>query len=96
MGDKKWCPVEKLVRDALIRAGVEFKYETDFSPEERQAGVLDFYLPESDTWIECKQFHADRVVNQLRDRENVILIQGMDAARAFFRLLVRHDRYHED
>jgi len=51
------------------------------------SGALDFYLPNSRVWIECKRFHADRVVKQLGRHDNVILIQGRQAANTFASLV---------
>ena len=79
-------PVEELVELALRQAGITF---------ERKPGGLDFYLPTFQTYIECKQFYTARVLKQLAGTRNVILIQGMPAARAFAAMingLVSHER----
>jgi len=65
------CPVERIVQAALDNLGVV--YEVD--------APLDF---ECDGFaIEVKQFHSERAIKQLANRQDVILIQGWGAARAF-------------
>ena len=68
-------PVERIVADALDRAGVV--YETTNSLE------LDFYLPSYEIYIEVKQYHSPRISEQMSRDANVIAIQGIEAARAF-------------
>lgn len=75
-------PVEVEVRSALAIRGVDFVEE-----EDPRAKNLDFYLPDYDLHIEVKQFHSDRSNEQLRRASNIILIQGMEAARTFTYLL---------
>ena len=75
-------PVESIVADALDRAG--YSYRIDGQGETRN---LDFYLPELDLYIEVKQFHSDRIAEQMSRAENVIAIQGVGAARAFARMI---------
>jgi hypothetical protein len=77
-------PIEKIIAQALTTAEIDFIHEG-------QPGAikidLDFYLPEFDIFIECKASHTDRVLKQLESRPNIILIQGMQAAKTFFKLL---------
>ncbi len=72
-------PVERIIAEALVRANVEF-----VSP--CPTTNLDFKLA-GDVWIECKQFYTERSHEQLRRSENVILIQGTQAALRFAALL---------
>ena len=44
--------------------------------------TLDFYLPGLGLFIECKRFYSPRAVIQLAGREDVVLVQGLPAARA--------------
>lgn len=44
---------------------------------------LDFYLPDYDLYIGVKQFHSDRIAEQMARRPNVIAIQGMESLYAF-------------
>ncbi len=68
-------PVEKIVAEALTERG--FKFDRD------NAVDLDFYLPSTGVYIECKQFHTPRAIEQMARVPNVILIQGVAAALAF-------------
>lgn len=78
-------PVEAIVADALDDAGIDYIHESE------RNGVyqnVDFYLPGYDIWIECKAFPCGkRVAKQLADKENIILIQGREAAEGFRRLI---------
>lgn len=63
-------PVERIVANALDKAGVEYSH-----------GPLDF---ECDGFaIECKRFWSDRIKRQIEHRTDVILVQGIEAAQAF-------------
>lgn len=71
-------PVEKIVEAALDLALVTY---------ERPPGGPDFVLTEMDCVIECKQFYTERAVRQMAGQPNAILIQGVEAARAFAALI---------
>lgn len=43
---------------------------------ESEGATLDFYLPDFDVHIEIKQFYSDRIIRQMSENANVILIQG--------------------
>lgn len=75
-------PMEKIVRAALREAGIEFVEERD-----KRARGLDFYLPRSDVHIEVKQFHSNRIAEQMSRAPNVIAIQGIGAAKLFAALV---------
>lgn len=68
----------------LDEAGIKYVRDRRF---ENTVIVLDFYLPDYDIYIEVKQFHSDRMTNQLKAYENVILIQGKKAAEAFVKMI---------
>jgi hypothetical protein len=72
------CKLEAQVRDALDKAGIS--YVVDGHPD---AQGLDFYLPESDIAIEVKQFHTDRIAEQMSRKRNVIALQGAGAVAMF-------------
>ena len=80
-------PIERMIAEALEASGIEFKR----NPENH----LDFELPRhplfSDSvtpvYIECKQFYSDRIAEQCSRAENVIVIQGAEAAKLFASLL---------
>lgn len=75
-------PVEAVIADALRSAGIEFVTEDD-----QRAKRLDFYLPSLDTHIEVKRFHADRVLDQMKRSDNIIVVVGMGAARALAKMI---------
>lgn len=75
-------PMEKIVREALNKAGVKFVEE-----EDPRALGLDFFLIDHGVWVEVKQFHTERVNEQMQRAPNVIVIQGVEAARYFSSLL---------
>ena len=69
-------PMEVIVGGALDALGIKY----------RKGDPLDY---ECDGYaIEVKQFHSERAIRQLSGREDVILIQGKAAARAFAQLLI--------
>ena len=72
-------PIERIVATALSAAGIAWEHG---SPHR-----LDFYLPDFVAYIECKQFATDRTLAQIAPHENVILIHGRQAARAFAGML---------
>lgn len=69
--------MEKVIEDALIKAAIPF----------RRDDPLDFECPTFA--IECKRFYSPRAIKQLERNDNVILIQGIDAAKAFAGLITR-------
>lgn len=77
-------PMERAVAAALDAAAITWVDEND-----QRALGLDFFLPDFDIHIEVKQMHSDRVVDQTARVKNIIVIQGLDAARAFARMLAR-------
>ena len=76
-------PMERICGQALRAAGVAFITDHEAASPAR----LDFYLPESDLHIEVKRFHSERVAEQLRRAENVILLQGAGAVQFFASLM---------
>ena len=71
-------PVERIIADALDKAGIAYVCETD----QENSARLDFYLPDTGIYIEAKRMASDRSAEQLRRANNVILVQGLEAARA--------------
>lgn len=65
-------PIEAIIAEALETAGLEF--------ETNKLG-LDFYLPDIDLYIECKQFYAPRIAEQMARADNIIVVQGRRAAQ---------------
>ena len=74
-------PVERAVADALDASGVS--YVTD----PRETRDLDFFLPDFDVYIECKQMFAERITKQMKTVDNIIVIQGLGAALSFAQLI---------
>lgn len=74
-------PCERIIAEALNDAGVNFHRGDDAYPH------LDFYLPDLDLHIEVKQFHSDRIADQMGRAANVIAIQGIAACLAFEALI---------
>ena len=68
-------PVEEEIEMALEIAGVKY--------ERHHPSNLDFYLPTEGIFIECKQFHTPRAIEQMSREADVILVQGKTAARFF-------------
>jgi len=77
-------PIEAIVAEALELSGVRFTREGKGYSEP----PLDFHLPQVDAYIEVCQFWTPRKVEQLKGREDVILVQGRAAALAFEWLLL--------
>ena len=74
-------PVENIVAIGLQQRGIRYIQPDPITR-------LDFKLPDYDgLLIEVKRFHTARAVEQLSRAPNVILIQGLDAAIAFSRLI---------
>lgn len=76
-------PIEKIVADALDRAGIQYACGGD----EPNCNGLDFYLKGRDTFIECKAYHTPRITEQMSRASNVIAIQGRKAAEVFAEIL---------
>lgn len=77
-------PVERVIQDFLEAHDIEYVMDGEKDP---RCDRIDFYIPHLDTYIEVKQFHAARVVNQMALVKNIIVIQGLPAAHAFVSLL---------
>lgn len=75
-------PVEIMVAIALEDAQIPY---TIGNHSQR----LDFHLPTYGVYIECKRYYSDRIIEQTKGMTNVIIIQGMEAAISFSRLLSR-------
>lgn len=81
----KGDPMEAMMRSALIDAGITFVEDED------NPTSLDFYLPDADLHIEVKQFHTDRIAEQMSRAPNVLVAQG-GAAVSWLAYLVRNSR----
>ena len=76
-------PLEKIVEEALIEAGIRYELEAESTAGHR----LDFHLPDFDIAIEVKAFHTPRIDKQLERHGQVILLQGKNAVEGFAALL---------
>jgi len=75
-------PVELIIAEALRDASIGFT-----TPDERHDPTgLDFRL-ENGVEIECKRFHSARITGQLAQAPDVIVVQGMGAAKFLARLI---------
>lgn len=61
--------MEAMLASALAEASIQFT-----APHN-----LDFHLPDHDVFIEVKQFHSDRIAEQMSRAPNVIAVQGRAA-----------------
>lgn len=61
-------PMEKIIGDAF---GLKPNHDHT---------ALDFKLPNG-VYIECKQFHSPRIAEQSSRAENIIFVQGIEAAK---------------
>lgn len=64
-------PIEKIIAAALNETERPYYYEIN---------GIDFYLPNEDVYIECKQFHSNRISVQMERVPNIIVVQGRIAA----------------
>lgn len=81
-------PVEATIAVALREAWIEYVTE-----EDERSKNLDFYLPAYNIHIECKRMFTPRITEQMQRVDEVIVIQGLHAARMFamFVRAMRHD-----
>lgn len=77
---KRTDPVESIVEDALDAAGIR-----------HDVSHLDFFLPDYGVYVECKQFFTLRVVEQMVQASDVIVIQGRSAAISFAHMITKKD-----
>lgn len=66
-------PCESIIAEALDRAGIQY--------DRNSAQQLDFHIPRLDIFIECKQFHSERIAAQTARAPNIIITQGLHAAK---------------
>lgn len=77
--------LEKEIASTLDNIGIKYIHES-----QNNKSSLDFYIPKHDVYIEVKQYHTDRVLSQLRQKENVILVQGKKSLQ-FFKNMLSND-----
>jgi len=74
-------PMERIIAAALQDAGISYVREA------YNEARLDFYLPDFDTHIEVKQFHSERIGEQMERANNVIAVQGRTAVNFLAELI---------
>lgn len=74
--------LEEMVGRALFDAGIKFIHDSQGGGQR-----LDFFLPKHDIYIEIKQYHSDRISEQLMLRNNIIVLQGINSVKCFVSLL---------
>lgn len=79
--------LEQRVAKALYEKGVHYLHESQGHKQDGGYQTLDFYLPESNTYIEVKQYYSDRTEGQLYHHENVIVLQGQPSVDLFCKLI---------
>lgn len=72
-------PIEAIIASALDDAGLLYNRHNDKN--------LDFFVPQLMIYIECKQFHTERISEQTKRVPNIIVIQGRHAAETFAQLV---------
>lgn len=75
-------PMECLIYDALVDAGIDFA--TDYGGGNPSG--LDFRLSNG-VEIEVKRFHSDRIGEQMKRADNVIVAQGKEAVETLANLI---------
>jgi hypothetical protein len=82
--------LEEMIGNALTEAGIGWVHENhpDRAHEKRIDGqrTLDFKLANG-LYIEVKHLYSERSVQQMASAPNVILIQGLEAAKWFCEML---------
>jgi hypothetical protein len=77
------CKLEAMFENFLIDQKIQFtRPERDRS----DPANLDFFLPAFDTYVEVKQFHTDRIaeqVSRVQPPRGCIVIVGESGVRAF-------------
>lgn len=68
-------PMERLIYAALE------EIQEPFVMEQANPAGLDFYLINKGIYIEVKQFHSDRISEQMSRAPNVIVAQGRPAVQ---------------
>lgn len=82
-------PIELMIAQSLNMANIEYIHESERTGIPQLPGQrnLDFEIPAWKIFIEVKQFHTDRIADQIKGFENVIVIQGIEAARFFCQMV---------
>ena len=76
--------VEEQLAKTLDDVGIQYVHESE-NKEQR----LDFYLPFFDVYIEVKQYHSERISDQMSSKDNVIALQGIKSVQFLTTVLKR-------
>ena len=81
-------PLESVFEGFLGRYGIKFT-----RPEREQGGngpngSLDYFLPDYGLLVELKAWSCERLHRQIGDRQNVMVLVGMDAVLGFGHILL--------
>lgn len=79
----KGDPMEIAVEQWLIANGVNYRRADDMKAR------LDFFLPDFNVYIECKQFHTPRTNEQLQRATDIIVVQGRGSLKFLDSLIAR-------
>lgn len=75
-------PMESAFQKACDDAGIECCRDDNY----KGCSGLDFYLPGHDVYVEVKQMHTPRIAEQMSRKDNIIVLQGLGAVRAFHKI----------
>lgn len=75
-------PVERVVANGLDKSGIRYIHSAPHP-------ALDFYLPDLNLHIECKRFSTHRIAEQMSRFDQVIAVQGLEAAIQFAKWLAK-------
>lgn len=65
-----------------LLAGIKFIHDSEGGNQR-----LDFFLPDHNVFIEVKQYHTDRIAEQMALKDNIIVLQGKQSVEYFIKLL---------
>lgn len=86
-GTAHLCPIEEEMEQFLIERGLRY---TRPDRDKDDPANLDFFLPDLQLYIEVKQFHTDRINNQIArapEARSVIVLVGRNSVEALRALL---------
>ncbi len=63
--------LEQKIGEALFEAEIGFTHGS-----ESKGQRLDFHLTDDDIYIEVKQYHSERIADQLKVADNIVVVQG--------------------
>ena len=77
---------EKLAEEVLLRHKLRCT-RPDREKRTKANGTLDFHLTDFDLLVEVKDYACERMVSQIGNRTNVIVLVGRNAVKGFDNLL---------